>query len=142
LTIAAIVEGVTRKVFGLDLHPVSVTLARVTYLLALGRDRLAAPGRPTIQIPVNLGDSVQWQQKDLDLFTQGKSGRKTTDGAELFSSELKFPDKLLENPRVFDELAEELATRASERKPGENAAAKPYVLDWDIPYEMVILAVF
>jgi len=32
--------GVTDHVFGIDLHPVAVTLARVTYLLAIGTERL------------------------------------------------------------------------------------------------------
>lgn len=31
---------VSSRVIGIDLHPVAVALARVTYLLALGRDRL------------------------------------------------------------------------------------------------------
>jgi hypothetical protein len=36
-----ILEGVTKHVYGMDLHPVAVTLARVTYLLALGRSGLS-----------------------------------------------------------------------------------------------------
>lgn len=39
------ISGVTRHVIGMDLHPVAVTLARVTYLLAIGRERLIDPGR-------------------------------------------------------------------------------------------------
>ena len=35
--------GVTRHVVGMDLHPVVVTLARVTYLLAIGRARSFNP---------------------------------------------------------------------------------------------------
>ncbi|HXH88433.1 MAG TPA: N-6 DNA methylase, partial [Gaiellaceae bacterium] len=46
---------VVQRVAGLDLHPVAVTLARVTYLLAIGRDRLADRGELTI--PIYLGDS-------------------------------------------------------------------------------------
>jgi len=49
-------------VLGVDVHPVAVTLARVTYLLAIGRDRLAAADRPAFTVPVYLGDSVQWGQ--------------------------------------------------------------------------------
>ncbi|MCR8670107.1 N-6 DNA methylase [Agrococcus sp. HG114] len=45
-------------VFGMDIHPVSVVLARVTYLLAIGPERLQDRG--TLNIPVFLGDSVQW----------------------------------------------------------------------------------
>ena len=43
----------------MDLHPVAVTLARVTYLLAIGSDRLMHPDRGPIQVPVFLGDAVQ-----------------------------------------------------------------------------------
>lgn len=37
--------GLANTVIGVDLHPVAVALARVTYLLAIGRERLADPGR-------------------------------------------------------------------------------------------------
>ena len=67
----AMLEGVTRHVLGMDLHPVAVTLARVTYLLAIGRDKLTNPSRGTIQVPVYLGDSIQWQEQQLDLWTAG-----------------------------------------------------------------------
>src|SRR5947209_12641396 len=40
--------GLTQHVLGMDLHPVAVTLARVTYLLAIGRDRLTNPDRGRI----------------------------------------------------------------------------------------------
>ena len=41
-------SGLTLHVLGMDLHPVAVTLARVTYLLAIGRDRLTHPDRGPI----------------------------------------------------------------------------------------------
>ena len=47
------------KVIGIDVHPVAVQIARVTYLLALG-DRLRHPDRPELAIPVYLGDALQW----------------------------------------------------------------------------------
>jgi len=43
---------------GLDVHPVAVTLARVTWLLALGEVLDARPARLTV--PVFLGDALQW----------------------------------------------------------------------------------
>ena len=42
----------------------------------------------------------------------------TDDNKELFSTELRFPDSLLENAAVFDQLVNELAARASAKKPG------------------------
>ena len=61
LSLELALSGLTRKVLGMDLHPVAVTLARVTYLLAIGRDRLIHPDRGPIQVPVYLGDAVQWR---------------------------------------------------------------------------------
>ena len=48
------------KVVGIDIHPVAVQIARVTYLLALGEERLRHPNRPQLAIPVYLGDALQW----------------------------------------------------------------------------------
>ena len=56
------VSSVVNKVIGMDVHPVAVTLARVTYLLAIGRERLSSDDRGAIAIPVYLGDSMQWEQ--------------------------------------------------------------------------------
>jgi N-6 DNA Methylase len=55
----AALAGLTTHVAGRDLHPVSTSLARVTYLLAIGRARLEA-AREEVRIPVWLGDSMQW----------------------------------------------------------------------------------
>ena len=40
MPLTKMLEGVTRHVIGVDVHPVAVTLARVTYLLAIGVERL------------------------------------------------------------------------------------------------------
>jgi hypothetical protein len=49
---------------GVDVHPVAVIVARVTYLLALGekrlRDRAAA-----LSVPVFLGDALQWNTREF-----------------------------------------------------------------------------
>lgn len=111
-------DGVSSHVIGMDLHPVAVTLARVTYVLALGPERLAAPERGAIQIPVYLGDSMQWQQKEIELWSAGYLVIQVDSDFNLFSHELKFPDSLLDDARRFDELVEEMARRASTRKPG------------------------
>ena len=57
------VAGVSAHVFGVDVHSVAVTLARVTYLLAIGTERLAAPDRRPLRVPVFLGDSVQGSKR-------------------------------------------------------------------------------
>ncbi len=53
-----IVETGAAQVRGMDVHPVAVTLARVTWLLALGPVLARRP--PQLTVPVFLGDAMQW----------------------------------------------------------------------------------
>jgi hypothetical protein len=55
---AARVEACVRQVRGMDVHPVAVIIARVTWLLALGTD--VAERRDDLHVPVFLGDAMQW----------------------------------------------------------------------------------
>lgn len=109
--LAKALEELTDQVLGIDLHPVAVALARVTYLLAIGRARLMDDSRGPITVPVYLGDSVQWTQR-LDLFSEGQLLIPTGTGDQLFEDELRFPDHLLANADWFDRLIEELAALA------------------------------
>jgi SAM-dependent methyltransferase len=52
------VAACTAQVRGLDVHPVAVIIARVTWLLALGEDIHERDG--AIHVPVFLGDALQW----------------------------------------------------------------------------------
>ncbi len=115
LSVSEALEGVTRQVIGLDLHPVAVTLARVTYLLAIGRSRVAGGERGALRIPVYLGDSLQWQFSVPNLWTAGTLSIKTDSGPDLFDSELLFPETLLAEPHTFDSLVEDLAHAADAR---------------------------
>lgn len=119
--IAQTLEGVTRHVVGMDLHPVAVMFARVTYLLAIGRDRLTTGERGDLFIPVFLGDSVQWREQSRDLLSAGALVIQADDGRELFGSDLRFPDHLLADARQFDQLVDELARRAAQSQPGRPA---------------------
>ncbi len=107
-------RGLTYHVFGLDLHPVAVTLARVTYLLAIGTERLAAPDRGPLNVPVYLGDSIQWDKRTDMLTAQGIT-IPTSDLPMLFDTELVFPERLLSDAGRFDELVFELSRRATDR---------------------------
>jgi len=118
MPLAATLDGLTQHVIGMDLHPVAVTFARVTYLLAIGRERLTAADRGEIHIPVYLGDSLQWREQNLNLWSHDALVIQAEDGRELFGSELRFPDRLLADAREFDRLVEELARRASSSQAG------------------------
>ena len=63
-----ILNHIQEHVFGLDIHPVSVSLARITYLLALG-PRLEDE-RDDIFVPVHLGDSMPIMTSLVSLLIQ------------------------------------------------------------------------
>jgi hypothetical protein len=109
--------GACSHVMGMDLHPVAVTLARVTYLLAIGTERLSGD-RGSLSIPVFLGDSLQWGQEET-LQTQG-SLVVAADDLSLFPTELRFPNRLVADAAKFDALVSELADRASQRTSGSH----------------------
>lgn len=114
------VAGVSSHVFGVDVHPVAVTLARVTYLLAIGTVRLSAPDRRPLRVPVFLGDSVQWGQRG-DIFAPETLNVSTDDGAEMFADQLRFPQRLLDDADTFDALVADMAEMATDRERGKDA---------------------
>ncbi|WBB49782.1 N-6 DNA methylase [Verrucosispora sp. WMMA2044] len=116
------VESLTEHVYGMDIHPVAVTLARVTYLLAIGKDRLAADDRGPITVPVYLGDSIQWEQRQdlfggLDTVTISTAGDDLVDGGAgvLFGDDLSFPRTVLRDAATFDRLVTAMANKAMEK---------------------------
>ncbi|MCC6554814.1 MAG: N-6 DNA methylase [Polyangiaceae bacterium] len=115
---AAALHGVTSHVFGMDLHPVAVTLARVTYLLAIGKERLASDERGAIQIPIYLGDSIQWRRKSPSLWSDRELTILADDRRGLIPEELRFPSNLLKDTHRFDELVKELAAKSAARARG------------------------
>ena len=107
-------EQVVEQVQGIDLHPVAVTLARVTYLLALTPERLR--DRRELTVPVFLGDSVRWEQ-DVGVRTDDGMTVHTSDPLQLLEDELHFPEGLLEEPQRFDRLIKALADKAAQSRP-------------------------
>ena len=107
-------------VSGIDLHPVAVALAQVTYLLAVGMERLAERNGP-FSVPVYLGDSMRWEDPSTgaaQLFhTADDVVVHTTDGGTLFATELRFPSSVVGRPD-FGSLVGEMAEKASSRPQG------------------------
>jgi SAM-dependent methyltransferase len=113
---ATALKGVTTHVLGMDIHPVAVTFARVTYLLAIGTGRLQAEDRPPLSVPVYLGDSIQWGQEQ-SLFTRNALVVRTAGGQLEFGfRDLRFPERTLEDAGQFDRLVAELTDRATLRR--------------------------
>ncbi len=119
LSISESLETLAKNVIGFDIHPVAVTLARVTYLLAIGRDNLINPARGEINIPIYLADSMQWRQKQYDLWSRDQVIIETDSEGKLFTSELRFPHELLQNSHTFDELVKELADKSTQKNQGK-----------------------
>lgn len=119
LGIGEAVDGLTDHVLGMDIHPVAVTLARVTYLLAIGPERLRHSERPAISVPIYLGDSLQWEQ-NRDLFTRDDAVSIATTADDLVGKgggivgddDLVFPMSVLQDAAVFDRLVARMADLA------------------------------
>jgi hypothetical protein len=62
-TRAAAVAACVEQVRGLDVHPVAVIIARVTWLLALGPTIFDRGG--DVHVPVFLGDAMQWNLRQI-----------------------------------------------------------------------------
>ena len=93
---AAALAECTRKVLGVDIHPVAALIARVTYLLALGPARLNA-NRDELAIPVYLGDSLQW---NTEGFIAGRDVIiRVPDGPQL-----RFPATIVADLASFEQV--------------------------------------
>ncbi len=88
-------DKVCRQVFGVDVHPVSVQIARVTFLLALGEERLRRRP-PYLTIPVYLGDSLQWNTRGF--LAEREVLIEVPGGGPL----LEFPFEVARDPGMFD----------------------------------------
>lgn len=107
-------QAVTRccdRVLGIDIHPVAVIIARVTYLLALGEERLR--DRPALSIPVYLGDSLQW---NTQLFLAKRQiVIEVPEGPALH-----FPFSVTSDPSTFDAVVGQMLV-LSERQATDDA---------------------
>ncbi|WP_435746012.1 N-6 DNA methylase [Microbacterium sp. PMB16] len=135
------VQGLVSHVFGLDIHPVAVSLGRVTYLLAIGADRLNDDSRGPIAIPVYLGDALQWEQR-LDIFAHEDNISVSTAGSDLptgpevtlFEDDLVFPRSIVSDASNFDILLGEMANRAKDMSDrSDRALMAPLLRQFAIP---------
>lgn len=92
------------SVTGIDIHPVAVIFARVTYLLGLGDSLLKRGG--DVSVPVYLGDALQWNVRrdaEQDLVVEvPPDPNGEMKGAPL----LRFPLELCADPVRFDQVIE------------------------------------
>jgi hypothetical protein len=100
----------TDYVAGMDIHPVAVIIARVTYLLALG-PVISQRGGP-LYIPVYLADAMQLSTnpeltgKELTIEIPDPPGHVEADNGMIGRQKraLRFPEILCKDIRLFDKL--------------------------------------
>jgi len=89
------------SVKGIDIHPVAVTIARATYVLALGK--LVNAARRPIQIPIYLADSLFLPREvERDLLEE-LSGIEITFGPRRNERSFILPDMMVNQPENFDD---------------------------------------
>lgn len=94
----------TALIAGLDIHPVAVIIARVTYLLALAPVLSARKG--SLSIPVYLGDALQlsitytmgMKELAIDVPPDASGG----------AAKLQFPETFCRDPALFDKAVDAL----------------------------------
>ncbi len=96
-TSAKLLGTILDHVFGIDIHPVAVTIAKATYLLALG-DLVREAKRP-IQIPVYLADSLFLPSEVQQLRFGEVPGYEIRFGGD---RRVSVPETLVRMPELFD----------------------------------------
>jgi hypothetical protein len=131
-------EEVTSHIAGLDIHPVAVIIARVTYLLALAPALTQRAG--DLFIPVYLGDALQLSTSQL------MAGRELTisvppppgkvDNGRV--TQMKFPEILCKEIRLFDKLVARMK-QGSEQGQKRAQVVKVFQLEIERYYKRDIL---
>ena len=127
----------TANIAGIDIHPVAVIIARVTYLLAL-LPALRAQHPGSVTVPVYLGDALQWnlarvaeqgQQPDmlaaddtLEIFVPPVEVTEPTP-QRLAAAMLRFPATVASNAELFDRVLNTMIDLAGRSEPGATFVA-------------------
>ena len=105
-------EKSCEQIFGVDIHPVAVQIARVTFLLALGEGRLAH--RPaSFTVPVYLGDSLQWSTRGF--MAEQEVLIEVPEGNQL----LAFPFESASEPAVFASVIDRMLELSAQDASGQ-----------------------
>ena len=120
------------NIAGIDIHPVAVIIARVTYLLAL-LPALRAEHPGNVTVPVYLGDALQWnlarigergEQVDwlagddaLEIFVPAVTVEEPTP-QRLNATTLRFPAGVISDAELFDRVLNTMIEFASRSETG------------------------
>ncbi len=108
---------ILKNVQGIDIHPVAVTIARATYVLALGK--LVNAARKPINIPVYMADSLFLPREVERNLLESISGVEISFGGKKDERQVVIPDMLIHSPELFDD-----AISACTAIAGEHAKSK------------------
>lgn len=94
-------QHILQSVYGVDIHPLAVIIARTNYVLALGD--LIKKRHSSITIPIYLADTIKLPEREVTptLWMQLPSYRIELDG-----NEIHLPEILLENSTMYDRAIE------------------------------------
>ncbi len=127
----------TVNIAGIDIHPVAVIIARVTYLLAL-LPALRAEHPGSVTVPVYLGDALQWNLARIGEQGQQPDMLAANDTLEIFvppvevteptphrldAAMLRFPATVASNAELFDRVLNTMIDLAGRSEPGATFAA-------------------
>lgn len=126
-------EAILQGVVGIDIHPVAVTIARATYVLALG-DLVKSAPRP-IQIPIYLADSLFLPHEVEKSLFQQVSGFEVNFGDKSKEVQFILPQTLVHRPELFDELITASSNVAEDhaRRKGDSLDSLRKHLMMDVP---------
>ncbi|WP_165768389.1 Eco57I restriction-modification methylase domain-containing protein [Hymenobacter amundsenii] len=91
------VEDLCQQVAGIDIHPLSVQIAKTTLLLALGKERVRQARRP-VQLRVYLSNTLLMPAKRNDVALFADDLRLIINRKSVF-----LPREILDYPTLFDE---------------------------------------
>lgn len=126
-------QEATNHIAGMDIHPVAVIIARVTYLLAL--QPVIATRAGSLSIPIYLGDAMQLSTSSMMGMTELviRVPPPPENGAEL-----KFPEIFCKDISLFDKLVAKMR-QGSEQKLKRNQIEPVFKLEVERHYKRDIL---
>ena len=136
---AQAVQRAMDRVGGIDIHPVAVIFARVTYLLVALMPALRAGGHPgQVALPVYLGDALQWNlrrhesdgaqmdllagNETLDIFVPRMEVRAPRPAA-LHAVTLRFPAAVASDAQLFDRVLNTMIEYGARGEPADHFTA-------------------
>jgi type I restriction-modification system DNA methylase subunit len=100
------------NVQGIDIHPVAVTIARATYVLALGK--LIGSARSPINVPIYLADSLFLPREVEQNLYDNLNGVEIKFGGKKNEKQVVVPHMLIQSPELFDRAISACAKVAEE----------------------------